>query len=282
MYRVNRAIILASSVLSDISTILSYTKFGAPSYQVDMAPGDFLFIGSEMPFNHRFFFLGSPNTDDATAQVDIWDGSSSWNPAVDVQDYTFLGTDTSMSQSGLLLFTPDRTKFWGREDKTADIPQLNTLSIFNQYWARISFTGTVSFDLRYLGFRFASDDDLGIYYMDLDDAEVRAAFFKSTDETNWDRIHVAAAEEVIAELKKRDIVWSANQVLDPDIFRAAATHKMAHIVYSAFGSSHESRRDEAYKQFQRAMNMLKFNVDRNGDGRLEEYEKVTFSTLRRV
>lgn len=275
----NRVVQKDDTVLTDLSSVLSDLN-GPGAALAIVAAEDALYIGSDHPFNHRFFGVrpGAANAQAGSISVDIWDGNS-WNAAVDVQDYTKI-SGVPFARSGLVIFQPDRLKSWGKESTTENIAALSTLKIYNCYWARFTFSAAFAMTLEYVGHKFSKDNDFNLYYGDLNRAKVREAFFE-TPTPSWDKIHCAAAEEVIRDLRARKIIWSSNQILDPDQFADAATHKAAEIIYSPGNLGEEEKAADAAKRYKQACDKLVFNVDKDGDGRLEQFEKVGHSTLRR-
>lgn len=266
----NRVVYSDDSVLTDFSRELSDLADSKQAFNI-VAADDAIYIGSDLPFNHRYFSVRNQNAVAAQVAVAIWSGSA-FEPAVDVLDFTAVG-GKPLAKSGIIMFTPDRNKGWGRVPTTEDIPELATLKIYGCYWVKITFSADIAFALEYVGHKFSTDSDLNIYYGDLCRETVREAYFEVPTNT-WDRIHCAAAEEIIRDLRARQIIWSPNQILDPDQFRDASAHKLAEIVYSPGGLNVPEKATDAARKYREAMNKVTFNVDRNGDARLQQCEKV--------
>jgi len=266
----NRVIYKDNAVLTDLTRNLSDAQGSGKSFSL-VAAEDAIYVGSDFPFNHRFFMVSAANTVDAVPAVKIWSGAA-WEDAVDVLDFTGPAAKV-FAQSGLIMFAPEKSKGWARAVSTEQVTDLTSLKIYNCFWAKLTFSGAAVFTLKYVGHKFSQDSDFGIYYADLNRSSVRDAFFGTSTPT-FDAVHVAAAEEIIRDLRARQEIFSPNQILDPDQFRDAATHKAASIIYSSFGSGQEDRRDWAVKKYREAMNKLVFNVDKDGDGRLALEEKV--------
>jgi hypothetical protein len=281
MLLMNKVVFSDNGVLSDLSSSLSDVQDGDAEFDV-VAAEDYIYIGSEQPFNHRFFSMLSPNSIACSISVDIWDGS--WTPAVDVQDLTKL-EGAAFGKSGLVIWTPQIYKFWRMQPASSDITGLSGTSYYNLYWVRMKFSSDISVGLKYVGHKFARDSDLNVYYAELNNSSRRAAYFDGTDhedEDSWDIVHIAAAEEIIRDLRAKQVIWSPNQILDPDQFRDASIHKLAEIVFTAFGPSHRDKRDDAAKYYAKAMDKVNFRVDRNGDAKLSNCEKISTSRILRV
>jgi hypothetical protein len=240
---------------------------------------DYIYIGSDLPFNHRYFQISVANAIASVASVDIWDGST-WNPAVDVLDQT-AASGASMAQSGILSWTTDESKSWVQEKTTENIAALSTLKIYDLHWVRLSWsaswTGTTA--ISYIGHKFADDNTLTALYPDLGRTAVKTAH--TSGKTTWNDQSVLASEMIIAQLRKERILWSGSQIFSWEMFQIAQVHKTAHLVYSSFGEAKKEERDEAKKQYDEAMNQITFpNQDKNADGHLDTTER--FNSIRWV
>lgn len=274
MLRDNRIIDDDNGTLVDFSVSLS--NFYSNDITLNLVGAeDKLYIGSTLPFNHRYFYIPTGNIDDGQlATVEIWDGTS-WNAAVDVIDETDDG-NKSFAQSGIISWALARTESWGQEEETADIPELATLNIYDLYWARLTFSGDIQATVRYVGHKFSADEDFGAEYPDLaNDANLKTAW--ESGKTSWEEQHIAAAELVVNELKKQKRLWTANQILRWEDFNLAAKYKAAELIYSGFGDDYEDQRRLAAKRFHDALSVPNLVIDRNEDGRVEEFEKRTWA-----
>lgn len=277
MLLLNRIIYKNDTVLTDYSREMS--DINANTLPVVIVPAeDAIYIGSDLPFNHRYFIQSSVNAVAGLVSVSIWDGLA-FTPAVDVIDLTSV-SGVPFAQDGLIMWTTDRESGWSQEYSTENIPELSTLKIYNNYWVKLTFSSAVAATFQYIGHKFAKDSDLNAYYGDLNRASVREAFYEAVT-PNWNTVHVAAAEEIVRDLRSSKVVVSVNQIFDPDTFRDAACHKLAEIVYSSFGPSHADRLNFAVVKYKEAMNKLVFGVDRNANGRLDFSEKIREFRIRR-
>lgn len=275
----SRAIFSDNGVLTDYSRELSdLEEAGAPLAIV--AAEDILYIGSDMPFNHRYFQVldAEKNAQAGTVSIEIWDGSQ-WRAAVNVLDLTMVG-GVPFARAGLILWTPDRGYDWARAQSTEDVPALASLKIYNLFWARVKFSAAFSFTLDYLGHKFSRDSDLRVYYPDLDRPGVRESYFEDAV-VSWDSLHVAAAEEIIRDLRARQIIWRGDQILEPDQFRDAGSHKVAEMIYSPGGLNQPEHMDGAVAKYKEAMSKLNFVVDKDGTGKIQPWTPIPTSRVRR-
>jgi hypothetical protein len=268
-----RIIFNDGGTLVDLSVALNSLYTGNGALPV-VAADDALYIGSDLPFNHRWFQIATGGANAAAAAiagVDVWNGND-WQAAVDVIDQT-TATNATLAQSGYISWTRDRSGSWGQEATTEDIPALATLKIYDMYWVRIRFTAnlTSSTALSYVGHRFANDADLAGRYPDLNQTAVKTAF--AAGKTTWDDQHFLAAEEIIQDIRRKGIAWSPSQILDWQQFNLAAVHKVAQIIMTSFGDDYADNRAQATKDYDLAMNLKVFNVDTNEDGALDEDER---------
>lgn len=272
----NRIIHSDNGTLSDLSVQLVKPFTGSATLPL-VASEDYLYLASDLPFNHRYFRFSTPNAAAAAiAGIDIWDGSE-WKAVAEVIDETVSGSAT-FGASGHITIVPDEDEpSWLRDD-TVDaegveaVDGLGDLTIYNLFWMRIRFSadldaGTV---LSYVGHKFSDDTMFQEYYPDLLKSEVLAAW--ESGKTDWDNQHIAAADEVLKELRRTKTVWNINQVLDRDQFELAAMHKAAEIIYRGFGDDFRDNRSDALKYFKEAMNLNFYRIDRNQNANLDEKE----------
>lgn len=274
----NRIIFKDNTSLIDLSVKLNNYNSGTETIGI-VAAQDAIYIGSDLPFNHRYFQVSTANDQASIITVSLWDGSQ-WNNAVEVIDQTST-TGMTLAQSGIISWTPDRDEVWQYARSTEDISDLSTLKIYDYYWAKFTFSANLKTTtaLSYLGHRFSEDADLLAYYPDLLLTTTMSAF--QTGKTNWNEQHIAAAEEIVKHLRKKQIIWSVNQILEWQQFTLAGVHKTARNIFAAFGENYKDDRDTAEGDYQKSMNMQVFNVDKNKNARLEKYEKVVYSGLTR-
>lgn len=273
----NRVIWKDSSTLKDLSRTLN--NFLSGTQVIDfVAADDKLYIGSDVPFNHRYIHVSTVNAQASVVSVDLWDGDE-WVPCVDIQDGTAV-SGVALAQSGILRWATDENTSWMREESTEDMTGsgLETLKIYGLYWARISYSAnlTNTTELKYVGHKFSEDEDLDGYYPDLNRASVKAAF--KTGKLDWMEQHVLAAEEIFRDLFEQRQAWSKSQIFEPENFTRAAVHKVAEIVYNAFGDEYEGRRDAAESKYKQALSdSIAKGVDVDEDGHYDDEERVGFT-----
>lgn len=273
MLRNNRVIFNNNGTLSDLSVNLS-NYHSLTSVTDIVAAQDYLYLGSDLPFNHRYFDVSVVNTNASViSTLEYWSGNG-WKLAVDVLDETLLA-GASLGKSGIISWqVPPNETSWNWDD-TDDMNAsgLQTLKIYGLYWVRIKWSADmiVTTALNYVGHRFSEDDELLDEYPELGNSNFMTAF--ETGKTNWKEQTLAAAEYIIQDLRALDVVNQANQILDWKIFSKASVHKTAQIIYRGFGDDYKDNRDDAAKAYKESLTLRKYNVDLNRDAVLQENEK---------
>jgi hypothetical protein len=264
--------------LTDLSREVSDFLASTASVPI-VAADDKMYIGSDIPFFYRYFDFGTANTAASVVSVEIWDGTT-WNSAVDVIDETSTGGAT-FGQSGLIRWACDRNESWALEETTEDIAALSTLKIYRKYWARLSFSGDLDAGttLNYVGFKFANDNDLGARYPDLNTSAAKSAW--ASGKTDWNDQHFEAAEEIIKDMRQLGRIQRADQIIEPGEFREAAVHKCAEIIMHAYGDEYEDNRARASKKYSAALPKNIAQLDKDGDGHIDDMDKFKTSGFSR-
>jgi hypothetical protein len=249
----------------DISPKVNDFRAGVQSFAY--LAGGSLYIGSIAPFNNLWFEFGTLNVNSVTPTIQMW-WANAWHDAVDVIDET-----SSATASGRITWSTDRFKSWDLEQSTEDVAGLSAQKIYWKYWLKITWSASFSVGttLNYVGQKFSTDDILYSFYPDLSLADIKTGF--EAGKTGWDEQHYMAAEHIIRDLKKRGIIKSRSQIMDWQLLQDAACHKVAEIVYQAFGSPYADQLAKARAAYNEALDLKYFNTDQNADGRLTPDER---------
>jgi hypothetical protein len=270
----NRIIFSDNGVLSDLTTSLNDYRAG-DSVTAAVATEDYLYLGSDLPFNHRYVEIGTANDQASVLSVEYW-SNGAWVSAVDVLDQTAVA-GKSLAQSGHISWVADKRKSWSKKDTDDGVTGLSTLTIYNLYWARFKWSANLkaSTSIKFMGQKFSGDADLKGRYPDLGLSNVYAQWpNQSPTKTNWDEQHYEAAEEIIKDLRKKGAIYSGSQILNWELFREASVHKTASIVMNAFGKDFKEPVEKAEKDYANAMNLFLFEVDQNKNTLLDEHEAL--------
>lgn len=275
MLRNNRILRLSGSTFTDFSVGLSQVH--GTSKVLNLQLGDYLYVGSDLPFNHRYFDLKVVNDVAAIPTIEIWDGVE-WQAVVDILDETAVN-GVPFAQSGIISFQPNlRVSGWGRQD-TEDMANSDLEDgpkIYQLYWARISYSVALktTMELYHIGHRFSIDLALFAEYPDLQNANLMAAY--KSGKTDWKEQSMVAAEYIIQDLRGiKNLIQSPSQILDWRQFEKASIHRTANIAFGGMGDDYTDQKLEAWKDYKAALAVGKFNVDENSNATLDALEKQT-------
>lgn len=274
----NRVILNQNGTLTDLSIALS--DIHSQTVVVDYTDAvDYIYLGSDLPFNHRHFDLSVVNIVASTVSVDLWTGSE-WVPAIDIIDQTSLA-GASLGRDGIIAWRPDEDESSWSWDDTDDMSAsgLQTLKIKGLYWARLSWsaelTDTMAFN--YIGYKFTSDAELESEYPELALSSLKTAF--KAGKTDWNEQILVASEYIIQDLRQMNVITSMNQILDWRTFSKAAVHKTAEIIFRAFGDDYANNLLEANREYKKSLQLKQYNVDQNRDATLTEVETKPITTF---
>lgn len=256
---------------TDISESVNDFRTGTAAFAY--ASGQYLYIGSLLPFNHLYFELGTVNAVAATPTIEMW-WNKAWTAAVDVYDGT-----GGLFTSGRIQWNTDLDEGWDCEQRSNDVTGLGGTEIYNMFWLRLSWSATLSVGttIKYIGQKFSDDDTLFSYYPDLALSNILESF--ESGKTTWNEQHYMASEQIKKDLIKRSIVSARAQILDPYMFKDAACHKVAEIIYQGLGRPYFDQMKIATARYKEEMDIKYFNVDKNADGRLDACERTTSTTF---
>lgn len=238
--------------------------------------GDYLYVSSFLPFNHKYFRFSVPSAVARTPTIELLNSPAEWNEVVDKIDYS-----NGMQQNGVIQWTPNWDKNWGLvSESSRDVPALSGgPTIYDAYWMRFSFPTGSTFTLSYIGQKFSSDIDLYMEYPILQNSQILASW--KTGKIDWDDQHLLSASYITKVLKQRNIILNDNQILDIATLRSPAVHKAAHIIYSGLGARNYAEEIKLTSQnFESAMTQDKFRTDVNANARLDRSERVIITTGR--
>lgn len=279
MNRTQRVLWDDGGTLIDVS--VAANDWRGAAFVFGYATGDYLYIGSELPFNHKYFDVSVANAVTAAPTVELWTGSE-WLGVKDLIDET-AASGKSLAVAGSMSWSQDLDNIrWTPARVSSDIPALAGTYIYNLYWVRVSFSATLTSTtaMEYIGDRFSAEADLPQFYPDLGNSDLKAAF--ATGKTTWREQHFMAAEAIVRDLKRQRIIWRPEQLFEPSLLLEASCHKTAEIIYGGLGQAYAAARVQAGERYKDAINIKSFSVDSNESGTLDTSEKrMTTGTLSR-
>jgi hypothetical protein len=263
MYQDQRVIYQTTDISKNVNDFRSGTQPFAYN------AGEYLYVGSIMPFNNLYFDLATANENAANVSIQMWFGNA-WVNAVDVIDET-----SGLTSSGRISWNTDRLKAWDIEQDSGMVSGITSFEIYNKFWLRLSWSASFSAGtiIKYIGQKFANDDTLYSYYPDFNNLDTKAGF--ESGKTSWDEQHYMAVEYIVADLKNRGIIKSRSQLMDWSIFKNAACRRVACIIYTAFGAPYIDQLTKAESDYSKAMDINYFMIDTSANGSLDPTEVVT-------
>ena len=273
--RKQRVLVSKSGVLTDVSTSVNSYREGVAV--VDLGANDYLYVGSELPFNHKHFEIGVANDQAATVTVEYWDGAA-WVGVVDVVNETATA-GAPFAKSGKISFVPDIDKAgWSLEQDTKRIPALATVRIYDLYWSRFKVSAALKSltAIKYVGQLF--NTDLGLYglYPDLISQPLRNTFnggVISPLKTDWREQCLNAAEIIVQDLRQRGIITRRDQILDETLYTLAAIRQTAAIIYGGLGNGRGDQYKAALDLYGKAINLRYHEIDRAARGRSDRIDR---------
>jgi hypothetical protein len=231
-------------------------------YVMDYQIGDFIYIASDFPFNHLFLKLGEVNAVDVTMKIEYW--GTNWHEVVELRDET-----NGLKNDGYIEFTPNEDDNWSMDD--SDEVGL-TKVLYNKYWTRISFDDNLTADveLSFVGHKFSDDTDLFYEYPIFNDSNFSNAF--KSGKTSWEEQAIKAADLICMDLKKKNVIIGAEQILERRNFIAASVCKTAEIIFTAFGNDYLEQRKSAREDYFQRLDLSQYAIDSDGDGILSPQE----------
>jgi hypothetical protein len=294
MFTGQRIIFDSSGTEKDLSADLNDFRSGI-SVVPFLTATDFIYVGSILPFNHRFIEVTTTNDSTSTVKVEIW-YANAWHEAVDVVDRTSASVlipgdpdaipdpipdETricSLAKSGIISWSTDRLKGWDIEQDSDDVTGISKAGMYDMYWMRFSWNANLKATtaLGFIGHKFSTDNDLVAYYPDMAQSSLLTSF--EAGKTTWDEQHYGAAEIIVRDLISKQVIASANQVIQWEDYIDASCHKVAEMVYIGLGRAFDENRKMARAQYDAAMNRKHNGLDLDGDGKLSITEKFIQTT----
>jgi hypothetical protein len=243
----------------DISVSVGDYRVG--TYALNYLEGKKLYVAANCPFNNLWFEMSitSP-TSAGIPNIEVW-FNGSWYDVVDIIDQT-----NGMTKSGRISWSLHIDSGWNSEQESKTVG-LSSFQIYNRYWMRISWPEDFTAGVAYIGQKFSDDTIMASLYPDLMQPTILNGF--KTGKTTWDEQHFMAAEAIVKDLRKRNIAIDRGQIMDWSVFEDASAHKVAEMVYQAFGSPYREHVIESKKRFQEEMASRVYAIDVNKNGHVE-------------
>jgi hypothetical protein len=248
---------------TDIS--VSVGDYRSGTYAMTYVNTQYVYIGSCVPFNNIWIELSTVAGSTAgTPVVQVW-YNQAWTNVVDIIDQT-----SGLTASGRISWSVDVDSGWTIEAESEDVTGLSSFNIFNRYWMRISWPNNFTATFGYIGQKLSNDYVMAGLYPDLMQSNIMTGF--KAGKTTWDEQHFMVAEYIIKDIRKKNYAQHGGQLMDWSIFEDAGCHRVAEIVYYAFGISHKDHAAIARKRYEEEMANRYMVVDLNKDGHAQPLE----------
>jgi len=262
-----------NGTLADTSVNVNNYYSGTTGSIAFVAADDKLYIGSIQPFNSMYFKLSTAASTDGGISIKYWDGSTTWRSAVEVHDET-----VGFTSSGYISWQVDRQYGWSREDTVdgsgaARIAALSSVTIYDMFWAEITFATDETFVLDWIGQIFSNDNELQTEYPELLNTSLLTAI--ESGKTDYEEQNVRASRILVDDLITKGIIKHQSNILDKDKLTTIAVCKVAELVYNMLGDDYIDQKREARNEYRSRLKKVLFNVDANSDADLSVGERKT-------
>jgi hypothetical protein len=233
------------------------------SYSMTYLSGEYIYIASDFPFNHLYIKMGAIKNATPASMTVEYNASSGWNSIVELRDETL-----ALSQDGYVEFTPNRDNSWPRLYSSQDVPNTSVI-VYDKYWTRVSFDANLDspVEISFIGNKFSDDEDLYLEYPVFDDSVFLTAF--KAGKSDWEDQCIRASEVIVADLIRKNVIVSAEQILDRKVFTSACVCKTAEMIFTSFGNDYEEQRKLAKSEYASRMDLSRYKVDNNNNAILD-------------
>ena len=267
-------------IFSDNATLNDYSakveNYHANNVTIDYTLSqDYLFIGSELPFNSLFFDLSTANTTSANVVIEYWTGTA-WLAMVEILDETSL-SGASFGQSGHMTWSPDRYDSWSAEDTVNSngverITGLGNVTVYDLYWIRVSFSATldVGTAVNWIGPKFCTSADVESEFKLLSKTAFKSAY--ESGKTEWEEEIVTASRLIVEDLIDQGSIFSGDQLLERRKLKDVCVSRVAQVVFTNLGDDYTDDADRARIEYKSRLSKKNYKADKNNNALLDKQE----------
>ena len=255
---------------SDNGTTNDYSIANANSNDSYSAPittaEDYIYIGQYYPFNNFHVEMGSTVNDVVgDLSVHYWNGND-WEAAVDILDGTS-SASKCLSQSGVVMFEPNRNAVWNYIDDTSSSSMPSDLqgyTIYGLYWLRISCGSTLTAGtvLKGISYAFTNNDTLVALDPDINDY---LTAWGGVGKLDWNEQIRVASTMMAAKLKRKKIIYERQNILRFDDFYLPTAYLCLANIYTVLGPSFAEKKASALTDMNDLLSIGNYTVDKDGD-----------------
>ncbi len=269
LYQYIRLVRSTNGTLTDKS-ILNQEE--ASNVSLDLtASQDCIYIGQQFPFNNFYMQLGVANDVSCSISIKYWDGSS-WKDAVDVLDATSV-SGVPLARSGVVQFSPDKDYRWEYIQDTSETTapsDLRTVTIYNLYWLKISYSQTLKATTAVKRFVYSFSNHQQIDNYDTTINSYLTAF--SVGKTSWEDEIITSSIGVVMDLKRNNLILDRGQILKLDDVSVATDWRTLMHIYRNLGGDYKDKYTLAEKNYNESLNIKFFSFDMNNNAQLDRNE----------
>lgn len=238
----------------------------------DLGNDDYLYVAQNFPFNNLYIRTGTTvNAVAGGLTIEYWDNKS-WRSAVDVLDSTSV-SGVTLARPGVVQFSPQRDFSWvnlSESNKNNAPTEIQSLTIYDCYWLRIKADNgiTVGSEIQEIGYTFTDTQQLD--NIDIEISEFYESF--ASGKTDWITEIMTASKMLLIDLKRQGLVVDRGQILRFDDVFMAGTYKTLELIYMNLGPSYQDKRSDMRSLYDAALNIKRFTVDTDSDGRVARDE----------
>ena len=252
------------TTLNDQTTTLSDYFNGSTSLTI--GSDKYLYISTALPFRQLYIALGTDAVTSETLAVEYYAGKQhGWVSSTYLRDET-----NGLSTSGYITIQPDRSKPWVRTD-TADVTELSSFTLYQNYWVRLSLSADFAVDLKWLGHKFCNSAQVYRQYPAVNNDRVRSAF--ESGKTDWEDQTIIASELIIEDLQKDYAFEDAAQIADQTDLKSSCIHRVVALIYAGLGDVGVDNVERAMAEYRQTLRAGALVIDADGDGLISPSEK---------
>jgi hypothetical protein len=244
---------------------------------VVVTSSDPLYFGKEKPLNNLYIKYETPSVSKISYDIEYFDGNN-WVSVLNLNDDT-----KKQTRSGFIT--------WQEADDNTVIEETTVDSVSN-FWYRMVPTADSTVTITAMGVLFSQDRDIFQARPALDDVDFRSAVVGS--DTDYTRVHLEIKEQIIQDIRNDGILkyQSENEperlkfyrnitewdLFDIDEIKQAAKNLALSKIYFSLSDATDDKWEQEARRFNsnyvKNMDLAHISLDRDNDGKLQQYENI--------
>ena len=259
-----------TGALSDVSI---ENQDDSATITANITDAQYFYVAQKLPFTNLFMWVGTANATASSLGIEYWNGTE-WVAAVDVLDSTKVAGAT-LGRSGILQWSNDSDHTWSMVTDTGDDSaptELQTLDVYNCYWARIKPTVSLhaSTTLKEVTYAFTNTQELSNF--DIEISSYLASF--ETGKTEWIKEIITASKLVVTDFRRKGLIVGQGQIVDMTDVSFPCALRTLMLIYSNLGPSYKEKIAAMQGEYDKCMNIPRFTLDTSKDGQIDLAEQT--------